>query len=165
MIALVARAHLRDFESLPPVNDFVMLPADAEELITRARLVLKRTGAQDGADVIRSGELVINPTTYEVLLRGRRITLRFKEYELLRLLATNLGRVYTREILLRQIWGYDYFGGTRTADVHARRLRSKIENGVDSFIETIWNVGYRFKSWPWPIGIPPFGRVRPVPML
>lgn len=100
-----------------------------------------------------------------MLLRGRRITLRFKEYEFLRLLATNPGRVYTGEIFLRQIWGYDYFGGTRTVGVHVRRLRSKIENGVDSFIETIWNVGYRFKSWPWAVGIPPFDRVRPVPML
>ena len=146
VIALVSPARLRDFEALAPVNDFVLIPPDPAELITRAKLVLKRTRGQDGADVVRSGDLVINPTTYEVLLRRRRITLRFKEYELLRLLATNPGRVYTREALLRQIWGYDYFGGTRTVDVHIRRLRSKIEDSGDSFIETIWNVGYRFKA-------------------
>ena len=96
--------------------------------------------------MVRVGELVINPTTYEVSLRGRRLNLRFREYELLRLLAANPGRVYTRTALLRQIWGFDYFGGTRTVDVHIRRLRNKIEDADNSFIETIWNVGYRFKS-------------------
>ena len=77
-------------------------------------------------------------------MKGRRIALRFKEYQLLRLLAANPGRVYSREALLSQIWGFDYFGGTRTVDVHIRRLRSKIEDADHSFIETIWNVGYRF---------------------
>ena len=71
------------------------------------------------------------------------MSLRFKEYKLLRLLASNPGRVYTREALRSQIWGYEYFGGTRTVDVHIRRLRSKIEDADNSFIETIWNVGYR----------------------
>ena len=79
-------------------------------------------------------------------LKGRRIALRFKEYELLRLLATSPGRVFTRDALLRKIWGYDYFGGTRTVDVHIRRLRSKIEDAEHSFIETIWAVGYRFRD-------------------
>ena len=73
------------------------------------------------------------------------MSLRFKEYELLRLLSSNPGRVYTREALRSQIWGYEYFGGTRTVDVHIRRLRSKIEDADNSFIETIWNVGYRFQ--------------------
>ena len=78
-------------------------------------------------------------------MKGERINLRFKEYELLLLLASNPGRVYDRASLLNQIWGYDYFGGTRTVDVHIRRLRSKIEILPETeYIETIWNVGYRF---------------------
>ena len=78
-------------------------------------------------------------------IKGNRVNLRFKEYELLLLLASNPGRVYDRASLLNQIWGYDYFGGTRTVDVHIRRLRSKIEVLPDTeYIETIWNVGYRF---------------------
>ena len=146
VLALVTRAGLTDFESLPAINDFVLIPPDADELVTRAKFLVARSRSHEGPDVVRVRELVINPTTYEVSLRGRRINLRFKEYELLRLLAANPGRVYTRDALLRQIWGYDYFGGTRTVDVHIRRLRSKIEDADNSFIETIWNVGYRFKS-------------------
>ena len=90
-------------------------------------------------------DLLINPDNYEVKIKGNRVNLRFKEYELLLLLASNPGRVYDRASLLNQIWGYDYFGGTRTVDVHIRRLRSKIEVLPDTeYIETIWNVGYRF---------------------
>jgi DNA-binding response OmpR family regulator len=146
VLALVTRAGLTDFESLPAIDDFVLVPPDAAELVTRAKLLVARTRSHEGPDVVRVGELMINPTTYEVSLKGKRIHLRFKEYELLRLLAANPGRVYTRDALLRQVWGYDYFGGTRTVDVHIRRLRSKIEDADNSFIETIWNVGYRFKS-------------------
>ena len=90
--------------------------------------------------------MVINPTNFVVLVDGQNINLRFKEYELLLLMARNPGRVYTRESLLNQIWGYDYIGGTRTVDVHIRRLRSKIENMDDPLIETVWNVGYRIRA-------------------
>ena len=72
--------------------------------------------------------------------------LAFKEYELLKLMAANPGRVYSRETLLEQVWGYQYFGGTRTVDVHIRRLRSKIEDASHTFIDTVWNVGYRFRG-------------------
>ena len=88
--------------------------------------------------------LTWNVTRYRQ--RGRRVTLTYKEFQLLALLASNPGRVYTREALLSQVWGYDYLGGTRTVDVHVRRLRSKVESPGRSFIETIWNVGYRFKA-------------------
>ena len=83
---------------------------------------------------------------YEVSSRGKRVLLTFKEYQLLVLLVTNPGKVYTREELLMDVWAYDYFGGTRTVDVHIRRLRSKIEDADHSFIETVRNVGYRFRS-------------------
>ena len=97
--------------------------------------------------MLRAGDMVIDLDRYEVSSRGRRIVLTYKEYQLLCLLASYPGKVYTREALLREIWGYDYFGGTRTVDVHIRRLRSKIENDIDvKYIETIWNVGYRFSA-------------------
>ena len=82
---------------------------------------------------------------YDVTVAGRRVSLTYKEFQLLVLLASNPGRVYSRESLLSQVWGYDYLGGTRTVDVHVRRLRSKIEAPGRSFIETIYLVGYRFR--------------------
>ena len=145
-IALVPRKQVSALDIRLELDDFVSSPPDADELVTRVKQVLWRTRIQQGDDIIRVGDLVINPSTYEVVLRGRRVTLRFKEYEVLRLLATNPGRVYTRDALLSTIWGYDYFGGTRTVDVHIRRLRSKIEDAEHPYIETIWNVGYRFRD-------------------
>ena len=79
-------------------------------------------------------------------MAGRKVLLTFKEYELLKLLASTPGRVYSRDKLLDQVWGYQYFGGTRTVDVHVRRLRSKIEDASHTFIETVRNVGYRFRA-------------------
>ena len=147
VIALVTPEMLLDFDLKLGVDDFVVSPPDTDEVITRVKLTLHRNRNEDADDVIRAGSLVINPSTYEVSLRGKRVNLRFKEYELLRLLATNPGRVYSREALLSSIWGYDYFGGTRTVDVHIRRLRSKIEDADHPYIETIWNVGYRFRDF------------------
>ena len=146
IIALVPDAQVPDLDVGLGIDDFVVVPVDPGELVTRARLVMARAESTDDGEVIRAGDLVVNPGKYEVVLKGRRIDLRFKEYELLRLLAANPGHAYTREALLSRIWGYDYFGGTRTVDVHVRRLRSKIEDSGQSFIETIWNVGYRFRD-------------------
>ena len=130
------------------ITDFIVSPFLEEELITRSIFSVKRaTVAPLEEDLINRGDLTINPSNYEVLINNIRVHLRFKEYELLLLLASNPGRVYDRATLLNQIWGYDYFGGTRTVDVHIRRLRSKIENNAENpYIETIWNVGYRFRS-------------------
>ena len=82
---------------------------------------------------------------YTVHVAGRHVELTYKEYELLRFLATNRDRVFTRETLLNKVWGYDFYGGARTVDVHIRRLRSKIEDRHNVFIETVRNVGYRFR--------------------
>ena len=130
------------------ISDFIVAPFLEEELIMRSIFSVKRsTTGSLKEELINRGDLTINPSNYEVLINNSRINLRFKEYELLLLLASNPGRVYDRATLLNQIWGYDYFGGTRTVDVHIRRLRSKIENNSESpYIETIWNVGYRFRS-------------------
>ncbi len=127
------------------ISDFITTPIKLSELITRCQRITKRTNNASTEKLIKFGDLLINPDNYEVQIKGPRVNLRFKEYELLLLLASNPGRVYDRASLLNQIWGYDYFGGTRTVDVHIRRLRSKIEVLPDTeYIETIWNVGYRF---------------------
>jgi len=89
---------------------------------------------------------VLNLTKCEVSLANNVIPLTFKEYELLKLLATNPGKVFNREALLNRVWGYDYYGGDRTVDVHIRRLRSKIEDATHNFIETVRNIGYRFRE-------------------
>jgi DNA-binding response OmpR family regulator len=92
---------------------------------------------------IKGKMLVIDPDTCEVTVEGRKADLTYKEYELLKLLASNKGHVFTREALLDKIWGYDYYGGDRTVDVHVRRLRSKIEQS-NTYIETVRNIGYKF---------------------
>jgi DNA-binding response OmpR family regulator len=97
-------------------------------------------------NIIRISELSIDSNKYEVKLNEKKINLTFKELELLKLLASNPGRVFSRENLLKNIWDYDYYGGTRTVDVHVRRLRTKIEDHKYNFIETIWNVGYKFNE-------------------
>ena len=146
VLALVPEERISELDVALGVSDFLLSPANPVELVARAKHIQWRNTPPEDSNVIRIGDLTINPTSYEVSLKGRRIALRFKEYELLRLLAANPGRVYSREALLSRIWGYDYFGGTRTVDVHIRRLRSKIEDADHSFIETIWNVGYRFRD-------------------
>ena len=145
-IALVSEGQLGQIDMALGFEDFIVAPPSPTETLARVKQVLWRTRTDDDENIIRAGDLVINPSTYEITLRGRRVNLRFKEYELLRLLVANPGRVYTRDALLSSIWGYDYFGGTRTVDVHIRRLRSKIEDADHSYIETIWNVGYRFRD-------------------
>ena len=144
-IALVPEQRVADLDPSLEVADFILLPARSSEVVARAMWVLNRTAALGGKDQVRARGLVINRANYEVSVNGRPVNLRFKEYELLLLMAANPGRVYSRESLLSQIWGYDYLGGTRTVDVHIRRLRSKIEDAEHQFIETVWNVGYRFR--------------------
>ena len=100
---------------------------------------------KENKSLIIIGPLTINQESYEVTLDGEKIDLTFKEYELLKYLASKPGRVFSRESLLHSVWEYDYYGGTRTVDVHVRRLRSKINDIRYNFIETVWNVGYRFK--------------------
>ena len=146
VIGLVPDDQAADLDVILDIDDFLHIPPRPDELVTRARRVLKRNAPPDSSDVIRAGDLVINTANYEVSVNGRRVNLRFKEYELLLLMAANPGRVYSRETLLKRIWGYDYLGGTRTVDVHVRRLRSKIEDADHLFIETVWNVGYRFRD-------------------
>jgi len=131
---LAGREHLCD--------EFVRLPYVAEELAARLRLLSLKTG-RDGPDVIRRGALRLNTATHLVMMDGRSLDLTYMEYELLKLLASSPGRVFTREDILTRVWGYDYFGGMRTVDVHVRRLRAKLGQDHAWLIETVRSVGYR----------------------
>ena len=128
------------------VDDFVAQPWEATEVATRMKQALWRLNKIDSKELIKCGDLVIDLGKCEVFLSGKSVVLTFKEYELLKFLASNKGRVFSRDSLLSKIWGYDYYGGDRTVDVHIRRLRSKIEVSSHIFIETVRNVGYRFKK-------------------
>ena len=101
---------------------------------------------EERGDEIRQGELVIDEATYTAKLHGRTLDLTFKEFELLKFLAQSPGRVFSRAQLLQEVWGYDYFGGTRTVDVHVRRLRMKLGSDFENLIGTVRNVGYRFET-------------------
>lgn len=100
--------------------------------------------SDDSPMEIRNGDLSVDEATYSAKLKGRVLDLTFKEFELLKYLAQHPGRVFTRAQLLQEVWGYDYFGGTRTVDVHVRRLRAKLGPEHESLIGTVRNVGYRF---------------------
>jgi hypothetical protein len=126
--------------------DFCFPPFRAEEFAIRIGLLIARSGGNGSDNVVQQGEIRIDLERYEVTVSGRKVDLTFKEYELLRVLASNPGHVYSREALLQTVWAYDYYGGTRTVDVHIRRLRSKINDVEHRFIETVWNVGYRFRA-------------------
>ena len=121
-------------------------PAELETRIKLAigRLLAQREAADPEAHVIRSGEVIVDDATYTAKIGKRHLDLTFKEFELLKFLAQHPGRVFTRQQLLQEVWGYDYFGGTRTVDVHVRRLRAKLGPDNETLIGTVRNVGYRF---------------------
>ncbi|MFM1787026.1 MAG: hypothetical protein RL228_976 [Actinomycetota bacterium] len=130
------------------VDDVVLETAGPAEVEARLRLAIGRLAAQSGVtnnqNEIQAGELHIDEDSYTAKLRGKPVDLTFKEFELLKYLAQHPGRVFTRAQLLQEVWGYDYFGGTRTVDVHVRRLRAKLGVENESMIGTVRNVGYRF---------------------
>ncbi len=127
-------------------DDVILNTAGPAEVEARLRLAIGRQAslAPAAPDEIRSGDLAIDEATYSARLRSRVLDLTFKEFELLKFLAQHPGRVFTRAHLLQEVWGYDYFGGTRTVDVHVRRLRAKLGTEHESLIGTVRNVGYRF---------------------
>jgi DNA-binding response OmpR family regulator len=123
-------------------DDLILSPYRLSELAARLRLARWRTESKASPDVLRAGRLTLNPATYEVFVDRAPVELTLKEYQLLLFLMRNPGRVFTREELLDHVWGQDYFGGTRTVDVHIRRLREKTEVAGDLF-DTVRGVGYR----------------------
>jgi two-component system alkaline phosphatase synthesis response regulator PhoP len=144
IIVLVSPENLNQPEDYLGADDLVVSPFESRELVFRVRRLLQRNTQPE--EVINFKDLVINLANCEVRVNGKVVELTFKEYELLKFLAREPGRVFTREALLNKVWGYDYFGGDRTVDVHIRRLRSKIEESGQVFIETVRNIGYRFKK-------------------
>jgi DNA-binding response OmpR family regulator len=144
VLAAVSREAVADYDPSINADELVVCPVSEGEFTARVKQAMFRVSGPAGPQLLKVGDLAIDLERYEVTVAGRRVSLTYKEFQLLVLLASNPGRVYTREALLSQIWGYDYLGGTRTVDVHIRRLRSKVESPGRSFVETIWNVGYRF---------------------
>jgi DNA-binding response OmpR family regulator len=133
------------------LTDVLLESASPAEIDARIRLAVSRVQIDQTAPAygeIKAGELVIDETTYSAKLRGKTLDLTFKEFELLKFLAQHPGRVFSRDHLLQEVWGFDYFGGTRTVDVHVRRLRAKLGPENENLIGTIRNVGYRFVTTP-----------------
>lgn len=125
------------------IDDVLLETAGPAEVDARLRLAIGRQSRDEGSSMIRASGVVIDEASYSAKVHGRTLDLTFKEFELLRFFATHPSRVFTREQLLSEVWGYDYFGGTRTVDVHVRRLRAKLGD-MESLIGTVRNVGYRF---------------------
>ncbi len=128
-------------------DDYVTKPFDAKEVVARVKAVLRRTNVENKkSDVVRYDKLVINITNYELIVNGTAIDTPPKELELIFHLASNPNRVYTRDQLLDEVWGFDYYGDSRTVDVHVKRLREKLENVSESWcLKTVWGVGYKFE--------------------
>jgi two-component system alkaline phosphatase synthesis response regulator PhoP len=133
-------------------DDFALSGASLDEIDARLVHLLWRAGRGRPGSVIVYGPLALNLETYQAAVDGRPLDLTYMEYELLRFLAARPGRVFTREVLLSQVWGYEYFGGARTVDVHVRRLRAKLGEEHAHLIETVRSVGYRFGTARW---VPP----------
>ncbi len=135
------------------VDDVLLDTAGPSEVDARLRLATGRAAAASASPtadpgIVRAGELTIDEGTYTCRLRGRALDLTFKEFELLKYLAQHPGRVFTRAQLLQEVWGYDYYGGTRTVDVHVRRLRAKLGTEHEQLIGTVRHVGYKFVTPP-----------------
>ena len=144
LVLLITESHLGRIDFGWGVDDYLTLPVTAKRLAERLHFLvwkLHRVAPKNGFSL---GGLVIDFERYEVHVKGDPVDLTYKEFELLKFLALHPGKPFTREVLLDKVWGYDYYGGTRTVDVHIRRLRSKIERGGMLYIETVRNVGYKF---------------------
>ena len=144
VIVLTACDTIGDIDVTRGIDDFICAPYNPNEVDLRIKNVLWRRHSIQIQDMIVWGDLLINLGNYEVSIRGKAIDLTLKEYELLKHLARHRGRVFTRDELLTAVWGYDYFSGTRTVDVHVRRLRMKIERHGVHIITTVRGVGYKF---------------------
>ena len=126
-------------------DDYVKKPFGVRELLARVKAVLRRSGDASASDIIRVGPLTIDSGNYEVFRKDSKLSLTLKEYELLKLLASTPGKVLTRDFLLDRIWGYEFYGETRTVDVHIRHIRQKLGDDAH-YIETIRGVGYKFND-------------------
>ncbi|MGE5461093.1 MAG: winged helix-turn-helix domain-containing protein [Solirubrobacterales bacterium] len=141
-VVVVERRDLERFPWETLADDLLYPGAPEAEIRIRLGMLRRRTGGAEGS-IVRLGPLVLDVDSYAVTVGGRPLDLTYKEFELLRYLAERPGRVFTRPTLLREVWGYDFYGGTRTVDVHVRRLRAKLGPEHESLVETVRGVGYR----------------------
>jgi putative response regulator len=143
----IAETSLIALDSSWAVDEFLLASATPVEIDARFRLLLTRRPVPvneiDDSNVVTVGELVVDDATYTARIHGTPLDLTYKEFELLRFLVQHSGRVFTRKQLLQEVWGYDFFGGTRTVDVHVRRLRAKLGTEYEGMIATVRNVGYK----------------------
>ncbi|HEX6231198.1 MAG TPA: response regulator transcription factor [Actinomycetota bacterium] len=144
-VPAVVVVERRDLDRFPwgSLADDLLIPGAPEaEIRVRLAMLRRRSGSGEGT-TIRLGPIALDRESYRVSVQGSTLDLTYKEFELLRYLAERPGRVFTRPTLLREVWGYDFYGGTRTVDVHIRRLRAKLGPEHESLIETVRGVGYR----------------------
>ncbi len=152
VLLLVSGIQLPDLELREDMfDDFALTPFQPAELEARLKHLFWRTGRGTRPELVEYGPLVLNLETYQAALGGRPLDLTYMEYELLKFLATHPGKVFTRETLLSRVWGYEYYGGARTVDVHIRRLRAKLGEEHAGLISTVRSVGYRFGQSRWGI--------------
>lgn len=144
LLAVIPERLAPEVDLSAGMDDIILYPWRPVELQLRVRLALWRRDKTGSAQVLKVGDLTIDMGNYAVRLKGEMLDLTLKEYELLAYLASNPGRVFTRAVLLNSVWGYEYFGGTRTVDVHIRRLRAKLGDFGEEMIQTVRGVGYRF---------------------
>jgi two-component system, OmpR family, alkaline phosphatase synthesis response regulator PhoP len=150
VVLLVSGAQLGELELREDLyDDFCLSPFHPRELEARLRHQFWRSGGGVKTEVVEYDPLVLNLETYQAVIAGRPLDLTYMEYELLKFLAQHPGKVFTRETLLSRVWGYEYYGGARTVDVHVRRLRAKLGEEHANLIQTVRSVGYRFGQSRW----------------
>ena len=150
ILLLISGAELGQLEMRDDsFDDFCLTPFHPRELEARLRHLTYSEGTVARAELVEYGGLVLNLETYQATFEGNSLDLTFMEYELLKFLAQNPGKVFTREMLLSRVWGYEYYGGARTVDVHIRRLRAKLGEEHANLIQTVRSVGYRFGQSRW----------------
>jgi DNA-binding response OmpR family regulator len=150
LLLLVSGLQLADLELRDDLfDDFCLYPFQPRELEARMKHLFWRTGTGTRPELVEYSELVLNLETYQAAIAGKPLDLTYMEYELLKFLASHPGKVFTRETLLSRVWGYEYYGGARTVDVHIRRLRAKLGEEHANLIQTVRSVGYRFGQSRW----------------
>src|SRR4051794_10154005 len=151
VLLMVSGAQLADLEHREDLfDDFCLAPFHPRELEARVRHLLWRSGRGSSPETASYADLVLNFATYQAVCLGRPLDLTYMEYELLKFFVTHPGKVFTCEQLLSRVWGYEYYGGARTVDVHVRRLRAKLGEEHANYIQTVRSVGYRFGQTRWP---------------
>ena len=150
VLMMITGAQLGELELRDELfDDFCLTPFHPRELSARLRHLLWRLGGTSSAELVEYGPLALNLETYQATIAGHPLDLTYMEYELLKFLSQHPGKVFTREILLSRVWGYEYYGGARTVDVHIRRLRAKLGEEHANLIQTVRSVGYRFGQSRW----------------